>query len=53
MPTLLNLMGIDGRNIPMMGRDLLNCEEGMAIMKMGILLMIIIYVLLQTVLHTT
>ena len=35
MPTLLNLMGIDGRNIPMMGRDLLNCEEGMAIMRNG------------------
>ena len=35
MPTLLNIMGIDGRNIPMMGRDLLNSQEGMAVMRNG------------------
>ncbi|MGI5997575.1 MAG: LTA synthase family protein, partial [Lutispora sp.] len=35
MPTLLNIMGIDSKTIPMMGRDLLNSDEGLAVMRNG------------------
>ncbi|MCQ1530805.1 LTA synthase family protein [Lutispora saccharofermentans] len=35
MPTILNIMGVDGRAIPMMGRDLLNSPHGMAVMRNG------------------
>jgi phosphoglycerol transferase MdoB-like AlkP superfamily enzyme len=35
MPTILNIMGVDGSNMPMFGRDLLNSEEGMAVLRHG------------------
>jgi len=35
MPTLLNIMGIDSKTVPMMGRDLLNSDEGLAVMRNG------------------
>ncbi|SHI89662.1 LTA synthase family protein [Lutispora thermophila] len=35
MPTLINIMGIDSNSIPMMGRDLLNSDEGIAVMRNG------------------
>jgi len=35
MPTILNIMGVDSSNIPMLGRDLLNSEEGMAVLRHG------------------
>lgn len=35
MPTILNIMGVDSKTIPMMGRDLLNSNEGMAVMRNG------------------
>lgn len=35
MPTILNIMGVDGRNMPMLGRDLLNSREGMAVLRHG------------------
>ena len=35
MPTILNIMGIDSKTIPMMGRDLLNSHQGMAVMRNG------------------
>lgn len=35
MPTLINIMGIDSSTIPMMGRDLLNSDEGTAVMRNG------------------
>ena len=35
MPTILNIMGVDTSAIPMLGRDLLNSSEGMAILRHG------------------
>lgn len=35
MPTILNIMGVDESRMPLMGRDLLNSEEGIAIMRNG------------------
>jgi phosphoglycerol transferase MdoB-like AlkP superfamily enzyme len=35
MPTILNIMGVDSSNIPMLGRDLLNSSEGMTILRHG------------------
>ncbi|MDD3705704.1 MAG: LTA synthase family protein [Clostridiaceae bacterium] len=35
MPTILNIMGFDSSNIPMLGRDLLNSSEGMVILRNG------------------
>jgi lipoteichoic acid synthase len=35
MPTVLNIMGVDGSNMPMLGRDLMNSSEGMAILRHG------------------
>jgi len=35
MPTILNIMGIDSSDMPMFGRDLLNSQEGMAILRHG------------------
>ena len=35
MPTMLNIMGIDYRRMPLIGRDLLNSKEGIAIMRNG------------------
>lgn len=35
MPTILNIMGVDSSDIPMLGRDLLNSSEGMAILRHG------------------
>jgi len=35
MPTVMNIMGVDTGNMLMLGRDLLNSEEGMAIMRNG------------------
>jgi len=35
MPTILNIMGIRGSDMPMFGRDLLNSMEGMAILRHG------------------
>lgn len=35
MPTILNVMGIDTTDVPMLGRDLLNSEDGLVIMRHG------------------
>lgn len=35
MPTILNIMGVDSSDMPMLGRDLLNSSEGMAILRHG------------------
>jgi phosphoglycerol transferase MdoB-like AlkP superfamily enzyme len=35
MPTILNIMGIEGRNQPSFGRDLLNSGEGMVTLRNG------------------
>lgn len=35
MPTVLNIMGVDGSNVPMLGRDLLNSQEGIAVLRHG------------------
>lgn len=35
MPTILNIIGVDSSNIPMLGRDLLNSAEGMAVLRNG------------------
>lgn len=35
MPTVLNIMGVDSSNMPMLGRDLLNSTEGMAVLRHG------------------
>lgn len=35
MPTVMNIMGVDTSRLPMLGRDLLNSKEGMAIMRNG------------------
>lgn len=35
MPTILNIMGVDSSSMPMLGRDLLNSAEGMAILRHG------------------
>jgi phosphoglycerol transferase MdoB-like AlkP superfamily enzyme len=35
MPTILNIMGVDSSNMPMLGRDLLNSSEGMAVLRHG------------------
>ncbi len=35
MPTILNIMGVDGSDMPMLGRDLLNSQEGMAVLRHG------------------
>ena len=35
MPTILNIMGVDSSNMPMLGRDLLNSAEGMAVLRHG------------------
>lgn len=35
MPTILNIMGVDSSSIPMLGRDLLNSAEGMAVLRHG------------------
>jgi lipoteichoic acid synthase len=35
MPTILNILGVDSSNIPMLGRDLLNSPEGMAVLRHG------------------
>lgn len=36
MPTLMNIMGVDTSNMPMLGRDLLNSSEGMAVLRHGV-----------------
>lgn len=35
MPTILNIMGVASRDIPMFGRDLLNSPEGLAMLRHG------------------
>jgi len=35
MPTLLNIMGIDAANQPSFGRDLVNVQSGMAVLRNG------------------
>lgn len=35
MPTLLNIMGIEAKTIPMFGRDLLNSKEGFVVLRNG------------------
>jgi len=35
MPTILNIMGIENKNLPMLGTDLMNAKEGIAIMRNG------------------
>jgi len=35
MPTLLNIMGIDASNQPVFGRDLINAQEGLVILRNG------------------
>lgn len=35
MPTILNIMGVDTSDMPMLGRDLLNSTEGMAVLRHG------------------
>lgn len=35
MPTIMNIMGVDTGDLPMLGRDLLNSTKGMAIMRNG------------------
>ncbi|HYF82164.1 MAG TPA: LTA synthase family protein [Clostridia bacterium] len=35
MPTILNVMGVDSSSMPMLGRDLLNSSEGIAILRHG------------------
>lgn len=35
MPTILNIMGVDSSNMPMLGWDLLNSSEGMVVLRNG------------------
>ena len=35
MPTILNIMGIESKDIPFLGSDLMNSKEGIAIMRNG------------------
>lgn len=35
MPTILNIMGIESHDMPMLGRDLLNSEDGLAVLRHG------------------
>ncbi len=35
MPTLLNIMGVDSSAMPMLGRDLLNSQDGLVVMRHG------------------
>ncbi|MHB1391724.1 MAG: LTA synthase family protein [Clostridia bacterium] len=35
MPTILNIMGTDSSAMPMLGRDLVNSSEGMAVLRHG------------------
>ena len=35
MPTILNIMGVESSDIPMLGRDLLNTGDGMAVLRNG------------------
>ena len=35
MPTILNIMGVDSSSMPMLGRDLMNSQEGMAVLRHG------------------
>lgn len=35
MPTILNIMGVDSSTMPMLGRDLINSSEGMAVLRHG------------------
>lgn len=35
MPTILNIMGVESGDMPMLGRDLLNSEDGLAVLRHG------------------
>ncbi len=35
MPTLLNIMGVDNHNMPSFGRDLINSEDGLVVLRNG------------------
>lgn len=35
MPTILNIMGVDNHNMPSFGRDLINSEDGLVVLRNG------------------